>query len=746
MLNFLRRYWFPLALVGLVLLAIPGIVLFILNFTGYDGTVNAWLRDTFNLTYHLPIPLWGGIVLLLMPLAVVLLYFLKLKRKALQVPSTFLWRKSIEDLHVNSLLQWLRQNVLLLLQLLTLLFFFLAVLAFRFYGAGGDGKRYILLIDNSASMSATDIGMSRLEWAKQEALKEIDAAGDNDSGMVIEFSSNANPKQSFTSNKDVLRQAVRSIQQTQRTTQIDNALKLASSLANPPRTTEDMAVRPPDPEPGKERTYAAVEGIPTIPTEVHLFSDGRFADVTDFQAGTLKLRFHSAGMPGADKVDNVALVGLRATRDDDNPGKLRVFVRVLNYRDQPLEAKVQVTVQPTGKEDKSIYERVLKLEARVVQQEKDGDRVTVRDLPGEGSASIDIEDPIDAIVHAKLVDVKDQFPLDDEAWLALGVIRKARVLIVGKANEVLDRFFDNNQAVKDVAIVTKMTPEVLAGEAYLKPARNGDYDLIVFDRCAPRKLEEMPRSNTFFIGAVPPGTLAAAPKKSENPPVLDWRAQHPLLRYLVSLQDIGIAEAILVTKQDLPDRTPILIESNRETALLFAVSRQSFTDLVMTFPLLNDEGKWNTDWPLKPGFPLFLTNVLRGLGYIKDAVEEEPTRPGDLKVIRPDVAVESIEVVGPRVKKTLEREQRADFSFADTDRIGVYRVAWNGQVQRSFAVNLLDPEESNLEPRTEIQLGAERIIAGEARGQPRDLWPIVLLGAILLLLLEWYIYNRRVYI
>ena len=56
-------------------------------------------------------------VLAAVPPAIVLLYFLKLKRQPLEVPSTYLWRKSIEDLHVNSIWQRLRQSLLLLLQL-----------------------------------------------------------------------------------------------------------------------------------------------------------------------------------------------------------------------------------------------------------------------------------------------------------------------------------------------------------------------------------------------------------------------------------------------------------------------------------------------------------------------------------------------------------------------------------------------------------------------------------------------------
>ncbi|MFN3590913.1 MAG: UPF0236 family transposase-like protein, partial [Thermaurantiacus sp.] len=41
------------------------------------------------------------------------------------------------------------------------------------HGRTGAGKHYILMIDNSASMSATDLSPSRLEWAKEEALKEM---------------------------------------------------------------------------------------------------------------------------------------------------------------------------------------------------------------------------------------------------------------------------------------------------------------------------------------------------------------------------------------------------------------------------------------------------------------------------------------------------------------------------------------------------------------------------------------------
>src|SRR5206468_5387958 len=137
-------------------LALPGVILFALNLFGKEGMVNNWLQDTFHLSYHIPVTWWAALIILLLPFAIVLLYFLKLKRRPLQVPSTFLWRKSIEDLHVNSLFQWLRENVLLLLQLLAVLLLLYAVMGFRFHGSTTKGQHYILVIDQIGRASCRE--------------------------------------------------------------------------------------------------------------------------------------------------------------------------------------------------------------------------------------------------------------------------------------------------------------------------------------------------------------------------------------------------------------------------------------------------------------------------------------------------------------------------------------------------------------------------------------------------------------
>ena len=355
----------------------------------------------------------------------------------------------------------------------------------------------------------------------------------------------------------------------------------------------------------------------------------------------------------------------------------------------------------------------------------------------------DIDDRANVVLHAKLAGIHDQFPLDDEAWLVVGVVRKARVLLVGKTNEALDAFFAD-AATGKVVTVTRLAPEDLSKDSYRRPRCNGDYDLIVFDRCAPASEEDMPRGNTFFIGHPPPPWDLSKLDKLSNPQIKGWMGKHPILRYLAALQEVGVAEAFKVP--DIPERSR-LIEIDQKNALLFSRSRQSFLDLVLTFPIITDKGEWNTNWPLLPSFPLFLRNVLYTLGNISDGTGEEILQPGQVKALRPDLNVSAIEVTDPEGKvQKLSRGSRADFSYGATDRVGVYRVAWGGEWQRSFAVNLLDADESNIEPRTAVHIGAEQVVGDQERRQPRELWKWLVLLALGLLLAEWYIYNRRVYV
>src|SRR2546430_632390 len=100
--------------------------------------------------------------------SLLVLYFLKLKRREIAISSTLLWKKAIQDLQVNAPFQKLRRNLLLLLQLLLLAMLCVALSRPVSNYVPGAGKTSVILIDRSASMSAGDYkGCTRLDEAKR---------------------------------------------------------------------------------------------------------------------------------------------------------------------------------------------------------------------------------------------------------------------------------------------------------------------------------------------------------------------------------------------------------------------------------------------------------------------------------------------------------------------------------------------------------------------------------------------------
>jgi hypothetical protein len=727
------RTFFPIAVVLLALFALPGVIIFGADLLGYDRPVNEWLESRLGVSHRVAVSLPAAVVLFCVPPIIILLYVLRLKRKPIVVSSTYLWKKSIEDLHVNRLMQWLRRNILMLLQLLAAMVMIYAVLGPRMYGKLGGGRHYIIIIDHSASMSALDVDPNRLAWAKQEALKEIDAATDSDSGMVIAFHSTAEIRQSYTTNRAALRKAVEGIEPSQSPTRIDEALSLAASLANPSKSTENESVAPANPEPGKARTYVATEGIQA---DVHLYSDGKFPPATDFALENLNLTFHTPpGKNDNGNGDNLGLIRLDAERDPDDPSKVIARGAVRNYRGSPQAVSVRLDVLAGGDRLTGSYAKKDTLPPRLDQSGYGTEfEFTVPDLP----------DNADIVFRMTIENAKDALPLDDTAWVVLGIVRKANVLVITPGNFLLRHFFDA-PSTRKLCEVSYLAPDVLTdAKQYLTPARDGKYDLVIFDRCSPKSIDDMPTGNSFFIGHPPPGYSlpgdAAAPAGSKavvpvsSPGVKVWDGRHPIMRNLAALYEMEVVEAFKFG--ELPPRTPVLMEGERDLGLLLAFPRGVYTDLCLTFPLIGNDGRWNTTWPLKPSFPLFLRNVLFSLGNVRDAAAEETIRPGQIKPLRLG-SVSEVRITKPDGSdKALTRGPRADFAFTETDTLGIYTVNWSGETRR-FAVNLFDSLESDLAPAENVQIGETTVEAGEARRAPRDLWKwAVLLGLVVVLVVE----------
>jgi hypothetical protein len=678
----------------------------------------AQFSDLFGGLFLNALAWWQWLILALVPPAIVALYFLKLRRQPLEVPSTYLWHRTIEDLHVNSLWQRLRQSLLLFLQLLLVAVVMLACLRPGWRGAELTGDRFIFLVDTSASMSATDVAgaANRLELAKTRVGEMIDGMKSGDVAMIISFSNVARVEQPFTDNRRLLRTKLAHIRPTQRTSDVGEALRAAAGLANPGSSGERD-------RPG-ERAVAEA-----LPATVVILSDGGFGPVPNFSLGNL----HPVYVPiGSGAAGNVGIVAFTAERNPEKPDRLQAFGRLENFLAEEISVDVSLYLDDTLVDAANVT--LPPLDAQTGQ-------------PGTGGADFDLADVETGVLKME-VKINDEFPLDNVAYAALSLPRRGDVLLVSPGNEALELAMQTPSARKLIDLVVETT-DFLATKPYQDKAAAGGYDLIIYDQCAP---QIMPAANTLFVGRLPPIPEWSAAPKQAAPAIFDTDRAHPIMQF-VELGNVRIAEA---TPLKPPRGSTILIDSDLGPLLAIA-PRDGYEDAVMGFELFGAQEKdgrtqtyVNTDWPIRLSFPLYVGNVLAYMSGARGELAAASVQPGKAFVHRSESPHESVRVVSPTGRSaTLRREQQSVFTYTETDELGVYEV-FEGPARdatRRFTVNLFDSQESDIAPRANIYPG-NTIVAGQSGWESAriELWKYLLLGALGVLLLEWYIYNRRVYL
>ena len=183
--------------------------------------------------------------------------------------------------------------------------------------------------------------------------------------------------------------------------------------------------------------------------------------------------------------------------------------------------------------------------------------------------------------------------------------------------------------------------------------------------------------------------------------------------------------------------------------------REGFEDAVLGFEIVgvDEEGNRyrNTNWPIgRASFPTFWLAVLEYLAGGGQADRAAIGRPGRPVQLSSQTPVDRLTIEAPDGQtEAVERTSQLRFQYHDTDQLGVYQVYESGEITQRFAVNLFDPLESDIAPRPDgtIQIGYVDV-KGQVDWEParQETWKFLLLLALAVLLFEWYIYNRRVYI
>ena len=650
--------------------------------------------------------------------ALVSLYFLKLKRKRMVIPSTLLWQRAVQDLQVNAPFQKIKNNLLLWVQLLLLLLLLFAMARPTQNAYATPGERVVIVIDHSASMNAADAdGKSRLEAAKERALDvvdNLDAGGGDQAGagaMVIAYAHRTMVLQDFTTDLARVRSAIKGIEATDQKSHLDSAI---------------AAVEPHARQSGGEEKL-----------HVHVFSDGRNSNSTDeaLALSNVDLHYHKMG-ESVTSGDNLAIAALSARRDFEKPQLVQVYARMANYSSEPITTNVRFMAD----------DRVLSTQ-RVTVPALSAGTAGSPGAPGETGLTFDMTWLGDALITIRH-DHSDLLQADNTARLLLSPSRELRVLMVTTGNGYLELACE----AAGIENLVQMTPEQFEKQDPKRLRRGGwddaavtgasgaageGFDVIVFDRYAP---EETPLINSLYFGTVPP--LKGLERKDTRPDspanelITQWDRSSELLRN-VELSDIPLRR---------PGRLVVPVDGTvlaigREGPVMAEVTRDAVRHVIVSFDI------YESLWPHRISFPVFIKNVLPTLGLDGNTQEAGiDYHTGENAVIVADREIDKLEYDGPA--DLAGRALGTTFTVDAFPRVGLYETKADVPTRyKQLAVNLLDSSESDPRVAEKLEIGTSgQAVQAQAVEIRKEIWPWFVWGALAVLLVEWLVYTRRMHI
>jgi hypothetical protein len=316
-------------------------------------------------------------------------------------------------------------------------------------------------------------------------------------------------------------------------------------------------------------------------------------------------------------------------------------------------------------------------------------------------------------------DVPDVFQEDNVAHFYLRPPREAKIALYNVRSPFFERAFQSFPWVQ----VFRVNDEKLKAQGF---------DLIVSEGDVPDPLPETPF--VVFRPMKPLADVEFGPAET-FPDITDWSREHGVLRS-VDFIDVHMAEARPITTLaggrvlvKGPGGAPIAVWLQRPGRPFRIAFGFSLTD---------------TDWPLRPSFPMFAWNLVQQAVEGTTVVGASHLRTGAL-VTLPALA-NACDVTMPS-GRAVRIEQSGDEPppFTTTTEAGVYTADWGGERRIRFCCNLLDERESDIKPADEIVVGSQKVSGKEAvTFLHRDLWPWIAVFVLLVALFEWYAFHRKV--
>ena len=373
--------------------------------------------------------LLSPLALLLATLSVplLLLYFLKVRRRQMQVSSLLLWAPALRDREASTFFQRLQRDPLLILQLLALLALTVALARPAVNVMGQGAKRVAIVIDASASMKATDASPSRFVQAQRAALGLLGRLGEGAEVMVIEAGVQPKVLVPFTREHDRVSSAIRSMTAHDLPNRLQEGIRTARALVGA--------------DPG---------------AEIHVFTDGAHPDAVKGQGDDVRVRWTGTGL----RSQNVGITSLAVRRNYFGAHNSQAFFSVGNFSGERQNLSLRLIL-----DDEVLTERTLSLDPQVRR-----------------AIAVPFSEQRGGVLRLRL-DVADDLTADNTAYAVMPPPRTISVLLVTPDNLFLEKVLKTDPQVQlevrkpdaysggmegfDVVVVDSVSPQRLGSGRFV---------------------------------------------------------------------------------------------------------------------------------------------------------------------------------------------------------------------------------------------------------------------------------------
>ena len=332
--------------------------------------------------------------LLLGTLAVplLLLYFLKVRRRQMPVSSLLLWQAALRDREASTFFQRLQRDPLLILQILALLALTVALARPAVTVMGQGAKRVAIVMDISASMKATDVSPSRFVQAQRAALGLLGRLGEGAEVMVVEAGVQPKVVVPFTREHDRVASALRSMEGHDLPNRLAEGLRTARALVGS------------DPR-----------------AEIHVFTDGAHPEAAKAQGDDVRVRWTGVGR----RSHNVGITSLAVRRNYFGTYNSQAFFSVGNFSSERQSFSLRLTL-----DDETLTERTLTLDPQVRR-----------------AIVVPFSEQRGGVLKLRL-DISDDLDADNVAYAVIPAPRTLSVLLVSPGNLFLEKVLHTDPQVK----------------------------------------------------------------------------------------------------------------------------------------------------------------------------------------------------------------------------------------------------------------------------------------------------------